>query len=155
MTSVAKRLAICGMLVMLVITAFLAFAWIGSTRLYQSDCFVIASPYTNAFSTPAFEASLMRTTTGILRLQVAPTFAGGPVAGTPAVRNGVGIAITCVGPTPADAQRIANEAWRNVQLTILTNYGGSVSIVQPASSARNYSFFHQRIAPPLRRLFKH
>jgi hypothetical protein len=126
-----------------------------SSRRYRADSLVVAKPFTNALSGRSFEAHVIRTIPGVLRLQVSPTFSGVPTPGLPAITNGMGIRIVAFGPTPEGAQQAANEAATQLSRTVLTNYGVSGETVDMATSARRYSYFHDSFQPAVGRIFKH
>ena len=126
-----------------------------SSRRYRADSLVVAKPFTNALSARSFEAHVLRTIPGVLRLQLSPTLSSLPTPGLPAVTNGVGIRIVAFGATSEAAQRAANEAATQLSRTMLTNYGVTGEIVDVATSARRYSYFHDSFQPAVGRIFKH
>ena len=126
-----------------------------SSHRYRADSLVLAKPFTNALSTRSFEARVIRTIPGVLRLQVSPTFSGVPTPGVPIVTNGMGIRIIAFGPTPEKAEQAANDAAMQLSRAVLTNYGVSGEIADVARSARRYSYFHDTFEPAVARIFNH
>ena len=149
-----KRLLLIALGALLLVGVALQFAP-ASARRYRADSMVIAKPYTNTFFARSFESQIIRTIPGVLALRVTPTFSAVPGSGVPVLTNGVGIRIICVGPTPEDAQRAANEAAAQLCRTTLTNYGITGELVDRARTARKYSYFHDTFQPAIGRLFKH
>ena len=153
-TMTTKRVLLIGGGVLLLIVIVLQFMPAGNRR-YRADSLVVARPLTNALLARSYEAHVVRTIPGVLRLQVSPTFSGVPTPGIPPVTNGVGIRIVAFGATPEDAQQAANEAATQLGRTVLTNYGVSGVIADVATSARRYSYFHDSFQPAVGRIFKH
>jgi hypothetical protein len=154
----AKRILLLGLTLLLLIAILLRFAP-RSHRRYRADSLVIARPVTNALLARSFETRISRPVPGVLRLEVRPTFSsplGLPPSSIQAAKpNAVGIRIIAVGPVPENAQRAANDAAALLCRTILTNYGVTGEIVDPAAASRRYSYFHDTLQPALGRLFKH
>lgn len=149
-----KRLLLIALGVLLLVGVALQFAPAGSRR-YRADSTVIAKPYTNALFARSFESQIIRTIPGVLALRVTQTFSAVPGSGVPVLTNGVGIRIIAVGPTPEDAQRVANEAAAQLCRASLTNYGVTGELADRAKGARRYSYLHDTFEPAVGRLFKH
>jgi hypothetical protein len=125
-----------------------------STHRYRTDSLVLATPFTNALLARSFEAQVIRTIPGVLRLQVSPSFSL-PAPGLPAATNGMALRIVAFGRTPEEAKRAANEAATQLSRTVLTNYGVTGEIADMATGARRYSYFHDSFEPAVGRIFKH
>ena len=126
-----------------------------SNGRYRADSMVVAMPYTNALFTRSFESHVVRTIPGVLRLEVMPSSSWATGSAALPAPNAVAIRIIAVGATAQDAQHAANEAAAQFKCTVLTNYGVKGEVVDGATSARSYSYFHDSFQPAVGRLFKH
>ncbi len=115
---------------------------------------VTAKPFTNVFFARSFEAEVVRTIPGVLGLKITLAFSAVPSWGIPVVTNGVGIRIIAVGATPQDAKRVANDAAMQLCRSVLTNYAVKAELVDRATAARRYSYFHDSFQPGIARLFR-
>jgi len=149
-----RRVVCAGSLAVLGIVALGWLAFSGKPR-YRAESFIIVQPYTNVFFGRAFEAQVVRTIPGVLRLTVTPTFSAVPGAGVPAVTNGVGIRILTTNSTPEEALRSANNAAIQLRELLRINYAATAELADLARTARRYSYFHDSFQPGIARVFKH
>ncbi len=149
----SKRLLFAGLAVLVVILGLLLFAS-GGRHGYRSDAMVTAKPFTNVFFARSFEAEVVRTIPGVLGLKITLAFSAVPSWSIPVVTNGVGIRIIAVGATPQDAKRVANDAAMQLCRSVLTNYAVKAELVDRATAARRYSYFHDSFQPGIARLFR-
>jgi hypothetical protein len=123
-------------------------------RQWRAETMVIVKPYTNVLVSRSFESHFVRTIPGVLSLRVGPSLSAIPGSGKPVTTNGAGIWIAAFGRTPEEAEKVANEAARTLCWTVFTNYGAKGDVVDTASSARKYSFFHDSFEPTIDRMLK-
>jgi hypothetical protein len=115
---------------------------------------IIVQPYTKAVFTRSFETHIIRTVPGVLRLWVTPVYSAIPKPGVTVTTNGAVIHIIAIGSTENDAQRAANDAAQRLCRVVLADYATTAEMVQTATTARRYSFFHDRLQDGIIRWFK-
>jgi hypothetical protein len=148
MTTTSKRLTLAAAgTVLLIIVALFTSSGRGG---FRAESLVMARSTTNAFFARSFEASVIRASPSIVRLRAVSRR---PPAGTTFSTNLVVFLITTAGSSAEDAQRAANEAAIQMRLTVLTNYGIDVFVLQQAKSARSYSVMKDSLGPGIQRLF--
>src|SRR5437016_6337862 len=148
-----RRLLIAGAGVVLVSAGLFYLASSGGPR-YRAESVVIIKPYTNAVFARSFEAQVIHTIPGILRLEVVPTRGAAPPLMTPGITNGAGIRIVSVGSTAQDAHRAATNAAAQLCVTVHDLYGSTAEVLDNTDRSRRYSFFHDSLQPNIIRMFK-
>jgi hypothetical protein len=153
MTGNSKVLLLAGSGAFCVVLALLCFGPSGGPR-FRAESIIIVRPYTNAVFTRSFEAHIIRTVPGVIRLWVTPGFSAIPRPGVTVITNSAAIHIISIGSTANDAQRAANDAAQRLCRVVLADYAATADIVQAATTARRYSFFHDRLQDGIIRWFK-
>ena len=153
MTTNSKRLLLGGFGASCVVLALLCFGPSGGPR-FRAESMIIVRPYTNAVFTRSFEAHIIQTVPGVLRLWVTPVYSAIPKPGVTVTTNGAAIHIIAIGSTENDAQRAANDAAQRLCRVVLADYATTAEIAQAATTARRYSFFHDRLQDGIIRWFK-
>ena len=70
---------------------------------YRAESFIVVRPFTNAVFARSFEAQVIGTIPGVLRLELVPMRSAIPPSMTPGATNGAGIRILAVGATAEGA----------------------------------------------------
>lgn len=153
MTTATKRSGLVGLIVLLVGITLFVLPRAGGPR-YRTESCVLAQPYTNVLFARAFEAHVVQTLPGVLRLRVTPAFRAIPGSAARVLTNGVAIHIIAVAPTAHDAEHAANDAATRLCKTVLTNYGVTGQVMEHAVATRRYSFLHDSFQPAVARLFQ-
>jgi hypothetical protein len=139
MTGNSKLLLLAGCGAFCVVLALLCFAPSGGPR-FQAESAIIVRPYTNAVFTRAFEAHIIRTIPGVLRLRVVPGLSAVPRPGVTVLTNSAVIRIISIGSTTNDAQRAGNDAAQRLCRTVSADYAAATEIIDAATTARRYTF---------------
>jgi hypothetical protein len=122
---------------------------------YRAESFIIVKPYTNAVFARSFEAQVLSTIPGVLRLEVVPARSAILPSMTPGATNGAGIRILAVGATAEGAHYAATNAATRLCVIIHDLYGSTGELVDTTDRSRRYSFFHDSLQPNVIRMFKH
>lgn len=154
MLKTSKRWLFAASAAMLLLVAmFFALLPSGENR-YLAETRIMIRPYTNALLTKQFEAAMIQSIPGVLRLKVTPGMSARPGSGVPIVTNSALIQIVVGGATGPDAERLADQAAISLCSTTRQSFAAKAEVVQKANGARPYSFFHDRIKLGINRLFE-